>query len=223
MSEADPDDRAHILASLLDADQIARQERSDALAQFWLRVVAADRRVARIRDNPDWRTEVEGLLSQWRAALGDAEWHPERSKDDLEALSKRMQQVQEELFELVGEAKALGRVTEGGPLDAHAGDLFLHLLATLEALNPAVAAAKEIASMPAKRGGPGKYTASLRPKPIEQFGAGMVPIFRAAGITLGGNADRDRGFELFLEIAADFITGADIPGKGALLASLRKL
>lgn len=222
MSAAEPEDR-HFVAPLLSADPRAHQERRDTLEQFWVRVVAADRRVARIRDNPEAKAEVEALLSQWERALGDTVWYPERSKEDLEALSRRMEQVHEELCELMGEAMAIGRVTEGGPLDHHVGDLFLHLLATLEAIDPAVAAAKQLAAMPAKRGGPGKYTASLRPKPIEQFGAGIVPIFRAAGISLGGNVDRDRGFELFLEIAADFVTGADIPGKGALLASLRKL
>lgn len=223
MSAAEPDDHPHFVPPPLSSDPLAHQERRELLEQFWVRVVAADRRIARIRDNPDAKAEVEALLGQWEQALGDAVWYRERSKDELEALSKRMEHVQEELCDLYNEVMAISRVTEGGPLDLHVGDLFLHLIATIDAIDPAVAAAQQIAAMPAKRGGPGKFTASLRPKPIERFGAGIVPIFRAAGISLGGNVDRDRGFELFLEIAADFVTGADVPGKGALLASLRKL
>ncbi len=214
-----------LIAALIEAGKRAERERAEAVAPFWLRVVAADDRLSRLCDDPEARGQIEALLLQLR---DDAEANPfvrEWSRPEVEALAARVLALREELATVVDDARSLGRAATGGPLDGHTAAIAFALIDLFDRpeLAAAETAAEALLAAPGKAGGPGDYTANTRPRPIAIFGAALVPLFRRAGIPLGGNANRDKAFAAFLDIAHDFAIGGPIPGRNALLADLRRL
>lgn len=189
-----------------------------------MRVTGADSRLARLYDDCDVRSEVESALSIWQEAE-DRIFRREWSRPEVQVLAERVLALRADLAALVDDARALGRVAIGGPLEDPAGELTLALLYLYDRPELAAAdnAAEALVAAPGKSGGRGDYTANTRPRPIALFGKAMVPIFRAAGIPLGGNASRDKAFSAFLDLAHDFVIGGPIPGQKALLAELRRL
>ncbi|PYF12996.1 hypothetical protein C8J30_101381 [Rhodobacter viridis] len=224
MTGLPPQDPA-LIAALIEAGKRAERERAEAVAPFWLRVVAADDRLARLRDDPEARGQIEALLLRLR---DEAEVNPfvrEWSRPEVEALAERVLALREELATLVDDARALRRAAAGGPLDGPAGAMAFSLIDLFdrEELAAAETAAEALLAAPGKAGGRGGYTANTRPRPVAVFGAALVPLFRRAGIPLGGNANRDKAFAAFLDTAHDFAIGGPIPGRNALFADLRRL
>lgn len=223
MTARDPEDGSRLVAALVLAGEQVKAEKTVALRPFWERVVAADRRLARLRENDELRVEVEARIDAWRATIEGAGFASERSRPEVVALADRVRGLDEEMAALFNEVRALGRVSAGGELDPPVDTLLASLAAAFDALAPAVSAAKALTDMPEKEGGRGSYTANLRKRPVKIFGEAMVPIFREAGIPLGGNASRDKAFATFITMVADHVTSAPIPGVAGLLADLRKL
>ena len=223
MTTRDPDVGSRLVAALVLAGEQVKAAKTEALRPFWECVIAADRRLARLCDNHEWRAEIETRIEAWRTTIEGGGFASERSRPEVVALAVRVRGLDEEMADLFNEVRALGRVSVGGELEGPVGALMLSLAAAFDALAPAVAAAQELMDMPEKAGGPGSYTANLRKKPVKVFGEAMVPIFRLAGIPLGGNSSRDKAFAAFIAIAADYVTGAPIPSLAGLLADLRKL
>lgn len=213
-----------LVRTLVDAGRTADQARAEHYNHFWMRVTGADSRLIRLYGDCDVRSEVESALSIWQEAE-DRMFRREWSRPEVQVLAERVLALRADLATLADDARALGRVAIGGPLEDPAGELTFALLYLND--RPELAAAESAAgallATPGKFGGRGEYTANTRPRPIALFGEAMVPIFRAAGIPLGGNASRDKAFAAFLDLAHDFVIGGPIPGKKALLAALRRL
>jgi hypothetical protein len=206
----------------LEGDQQRQEQRAAMFDEFWRRVTAADERLGQLRDKAEWREEIEGRLHAWRATIGRKGWDREWSRPEIVALADRVRALDAEVVDIWNDVRALSGVANGSVVDDQLGALFLSLTAALDALAPAAKAARAIAELPEKRGGRGAYTENLRSKPVEEFGRAMISLFRAAGIPLGGNASRDPAFDAFIEIAHSHVEGSPVPGKAALLASLRK-
>lgn len=218
-----------LIFALIETGKLTDRERAEAIAPFWSRLTEADDRLSRLRDDPDARGEIETLLLQLRC---DADVNPfvrEWSRPEVEALAARVLALRDELVTLFDDACALGRAATGGPLDGHAAAMAFALIDLFDrpefaaAETAAETAAEALLASPGKAGGPGDYTANTRPGPMAVFGAAVVPLFRRAGIPLGGNVNRDKAFAAFLDTSHDFAIGSPIPGRAALLADLRKL
>lgn len=219
-----PLEGAALISALIDSGKQTEHERAEALVPFWKRAIEADDRLSWLRDDPEARGEIETRLFQLRDDAGANPFVREWSCPEVEALAGRVLALREELATLVDDARALGMAATGGPLDGPAEAMVLALICLNDRpeLAAAETAAEALLDAPGKAGGQGKYTANTRPRPIETFGAAIVPLFRRVGIPLGGNANKDKAFAAFLDIAYDFAVGGQIPGRNALLAVLRK-
>lgn len=200
----------------------ASARRDDEFEPFWRDAVAADPRLAVLRDNDDWRGEIEGRLIVWRSATEAPGWHGEMTKPEVDAIGDRVRRLGDDVVALWNDASALTHVARGGPLDDAATRLLIALAAVADAVGPAMEAAEDLSAVPSKGGGRGAFTAALRPKPADEFGDAAAAIFRRAGLLLGGNANPDVAFERFMEVAAAFATGGELAGMSLLLARLRK-
>ncbi|WP_151717560.1 hypothetical protein [Gemmobacter serpentinus] len=225
MTDLNPEDGTRLVAALVLAGERAKAAKDEALRPLWERVIASDGRLARLCDNDDWRAEIEARVGVWRGEIATVGIPREWSRPEVEALIERARRIRGEVVGLINDTRGLQLVAEGGDLDqltaTFVGSLFdlLHS----EVLSAVDEVLDEIEGMPEKAGGRGSYTANLRKKPVEVFGEAIVPIFRAAGIPLGGNSSGDKGFAAFIAIVAEHVTGAPVPGMAGLLADLRKL
>ena len=211
-----------LMARLLDAGAKAARERAEAWEARWVDLVAADPALARLRDDPGARAEVEARADAWRQAVDGRGWTPEWSRADVLALADKVAGLRAELADLLDEARALARATDGHELGDAASALFLALAGVVDALDPADAAANALRQAPKKAGGPGKLTENLRLRSVEDFGRAMPPLFRRVGLSLGGNGSKSKSFATFLDVLHQEIEGRPIPGRGVLLADLRK-
>lgn len=225
-----PNEGLRQMAAISGCGERVREAQAEAVRPFWDSVVVADERLAILFKTPDWRIEIEARIRAWENELHQVGWRREWSRPEILALSNkvffalltRKSLPDEEFASIFNDIRALTYVAEGSDLDVPVTTLFLSLVAD-DMLGQAFEAVQVISALPEKNGGRGSYTANLRKKSIVAFGEAMVPIIRAAGISLGGNSNRDTAFALFLEAASQHVTGEPIAGKDALLARLRKL
>lgn len=219
-TEDRPDDTIGALLAVGERTDRDRRLRWDEL---WAELIAADARLLRLRDDLEARSEIEARVEAWQDRVGPPVFTPERSRAEVVALTNRMTALAEEVAEIANEARAVSVAAHGHRIGEEAGQLWLALLSAWDALTPAMEAAEALRRAPVKSGGPGDYTRNLRPRAAEEFGRAAVPIFRRVGIPLGGNAGKDKAFATFLDVMHKHIEGGPIPGKGKLLADLRKL
>lgn len=243
-----------LIRLLVDAGERAASERRADWEQVWTALIDADARLARLRDDPDVRGEVEGLAAAWRHEIEEREWVPEVSRSVVADLVDRVGAIKNELIDLAEDARALSRAMRGHDLASAAEAVWLSLIDAFEAMElprghrswdkregaltdaPAneeipdqlrdwhslEKAASALRSAPIKAGGPGEYTQGLRPRPVSEFGRSMVPLFRRVGISIGGNATKDKAFETFLDLMHQHVEGRPLPSKAKILAELRK-
>lgn len=212
-----------LMRHLLDAGERAAQERHEDWDRVWSDLIEAEARLARLRDDPEVRSEVEARAAAWFDRVAGSAFTPERSRPEVIALADRMKSLVDEVAEIANEARALSVAAQGHGIGEEASEIFLGLLTAWDALTPASEAAEKLRRAPIKSGGPGEYTENLRSRASEEFGRAMVPLFRRVGLPLGGNAGKDKAFATFLDVMHEHIEGRPIPGKGKLLADLRKL
>ncbi len=211
-----------LIRFLVDAGERAASERRADWDQVWMVLIAADARLARLRDDPDLRGEIEAHAAVWRDNVVQRFATPERSRTDIIALTDRIASLADEVVYVAEEARALSKAANGHGVGDEAGRVWMALLGAWDALAPAMEAAEALRQAPAKDGGPGGYTEKLRPRPVSEFGRAMVPLFRRVGIPIGGNAIKDKAFETFLDLMHQHVEGRSIPSKAKLLADLRK-
>lgn len=219
------DDGASLIRAIVARGKEVEAERAQAVAPFWARLLAADGRFSAFHDDRETKEEIESLI---RRLADDATGDPFRvewSRPEVVDLAGRVLALCEDLAEIWNDIVALGRAVGGGPLDEPTDAMLWAVSGLVDSrqLADSAVAAQALLAAPGKAGGPGDYTANLRPSPMERFGEAMVPFFRSAGIPLGGTMNRDPALKRFMEIAAEHATGTPIPGLGALLARLRKL
>lgn len=211
------------LGYLLEAGNRAEQARSARWAELWDDLIAADPRLSRLRDDPATRTEVEARLRDWENAQLDRRFYRDWTKAEVDALAGRVRAARDEISSVFDEVNSLMRLVESDAMWRPLDTIFKALLVSLDDLAPAIKAADDLTALPGRKGGRGAFTTEHRKKkPIVEFGEGMLPIFRRAGLPLGGNGSRDKAFATFLDTVCHHVTGAKIPGRVALLAELRK-
>lgn len=214
-------EKEQVIATILASGKDLERRLSGQFIDFWVSAVAADARLAILRDDPVTRAEVERCLRQWRGSLDDRLFNRDWTKAEIDLLAGRVLSVTEEIGAILDDFKSLGQVVDSKEMETIVVTIYRSLLGSLSELAPAAGASKALAKLPARKGGRGKFTADHRARPVEIFGLAMVPLFRRSGLPLGGNQTRDKGFAAFLDCASWHVTGERIPGRAALLARLR--